>query len=930
MLDKITAYYRACYQADLRTVNLTNFFGNKVLHQHLLDSAELLEGTLRAAPLSTEWAEKVTQHLAIYSKEQTLYCCAFFVRGAARFLGKKQDVFAPLFLYKAELKWENEVAFISIDTENVILNPSIVSLLKNAETDSQSNIYDRLSAELPKGIIGFTAMAMIEEQLQRFFPDLNLDDLKGYPDVYDEAAVKAIRSATAEEGKFKLIPAIGVGVMKKSTASRGILTELESMVQNNDFSQPIHSIFGLQNEIKPLKIDGDFMIPVTLSESQQAVFRSIFKNDLTLVVGPPGTGKSFTIAALAVEMLTRGMSVLIASKNDQAVNVIANKIERDFGLSQVVVNAANKNYKKALQARLQNLLSGMTTESNPYKIKTLQEKLSSLLNDLNDLENTAELRAKIEREEGRNLHNDQRGLLQLSKRTRRFAHFLKMENAPIFEKYFPIKTIQKRLANRPALWELMFDIEQLVVLRQKLTRQLVKQSFAHYLSKGLRNYRIEILNLLKALRARTGNKKADIFGDIDFKKVMDTLPIWTVNTADVHTVLPLQKEVFDLVIIDEATQCDTASILPLLQRGKRVVIVGDPKQLRHLSFLSRQQQELLYTQHDLQDVDNELLNYREKSVLDLVFDTISSQEQVQFLNEHYRSMPDIIGFSNARFYDNHLTVMTTTPATQSHQHIFLHPTDGKRYKTGYNKIEAEAILDEVERMMTEEKLIHDSLCQSIGILSPFREQVNYLQKQISQRFSIQELERHRILVGTPFNFQGEERDVMLLSFVLDNDAHSAAFRYLNRADVFNVSITRARVLQRVYTSFDSAQFSFQNLVFDYVNSLRQNAPTTALTPDAPPDDFMLEVADTILDFDVRQLYRAYPIAGVEIDIVVVNKTGQTCCIDLVGYPGEYEDVLPLERWRMLERVGMRVFFLSYSRWYFERERCVGALREFVG
>ena len=929
MLDKITAYYRACYQADFRTVNLTNFYGNKVLHQHLLDNAEILESSLHSYPVDTEWAEKVSKHLAVYSKEQTLYCCAFFVHGAARFLGKKQDVFAPLFLYKAELTWKNDVAFIRIDIENVLLNPSVVSLLRTAETDSQSNIYDSLSAELPKGIIGFTAMAMIEEQLQRFFPDLNLDDLKGYPNVYDEAAVKAIRSTAIEEGKFKLIPAIGVGVMKKSTTSRGILTELESMVQDNDFSQPIHSIFGIQNKIKPLKIEGNFMIPVTLSESQQAVFHSVFKNELTLVVGPPGTGKSFTIAALAVEMLTRGMSVLIASKNDQAVNVIANKIEQDFGLSQMVVNAANKDYKKALQARLKDLLSGMLPNSYPLKIKQLQEKLGTLLYELERQETIAEIRSKIERGEGRVLHQEQHGLLEVNDFMRRFAKFLNAENTVPFEKYFPINTIQKRLANRPALWELMFNIEQLVIKRQELTRRLVKESFAYYLNEGLGKYRSEVQKLLKAIRARTGNKKEGIFSDIDFRKVLDTFPVWAVNTSEVHTVLPLQKEVFDLVIIDEATQCDTASILPLLQRAKRAVIVGDPKQLRHLSFLSRQQQALLSTQHDLHDTDNELLNYREKSVLDLVFDTIPSQEQVQFLNEHYRSMPDIIHFSNGRFYDNHLTVMTATPATQSHQHIFLHPTDGKRYKTGYNKIEAEALLDEVERMMTEEKFIHDSLCQSIGILSPFREQVNYLQRQISQRFSGQQLERHRILVGTPFNFQGEERDVMLLSFVLDNAAHSSAFQYLNRADVFNVSITRARVLQRVYTSFDPAQFSFQNLVFDYVNSLRQSGPTTALTPDAPPNDFMLEVADTLLDFEVRQLYRAYPIAGVEIDIVVVNKTGQTCCIDLVGYPGEYEDVLPLERWRMLERVGMRVFFLSYSRWYFERERCVAALRTFV-
>ncbi len=930
MLNKITAYYRACYQADFRTVNLTNFYGNKVRYQHILDTAELLEGRIDNYPVSTEWAEKTGQHLAIYSKEQTLYCCAFFVHGETRLLGKKQEVFAPLFLYEAKLIWENKVAYLNINSEKTIINPSIINVLRNATDNSQSSIYDSLSTELPKGIIGFTAVAMIEEQLQKFFPDLDLSDLKGYPDVYDEAAIKIIRANKPEEGKFKLLPAIGLGVMKKSMASRGILTELESMVQADDFSVPIQAVFGLQKTSKALKIKGDFMIPVTLSESQQAVFRSAFRHNLTLVVGPPGTGKSFTIAALAVEFLTRGMSVLIASKNDQAVNVIANKIDRDFGLSQVVVNAANKDYKKALQARLKNLLAGMTPKSDPSKIEKIQIALEQLSALVARLEHTAEIREKIEKEEGEILYNHQNGLLKINEKRRKYIEFFKMENLEIFEKYFPIETIQKKLENRTPLWDLMFEIERNIIQRHEHTRRLVSESFAHYLNEGLRMYRGTMQKLLKAIRARTGNKKEGIFGNIDFGKVLDTLPVWTVNTADVHTVLPLGKEVFDLVIIDEATQCDMASILPLLQRGKRAVIVGDPKQLRHLSFLSRQQQELLCTQYDLQNIDNELLNYREKSVLDIVFDTIPNQKQVQFLNEHYRSMPDIIGFSNARFYDNHLTVMTATPATQSHQHIFLHPTEGKRYKTGYNKTEAEALLTEVERIMTEEKFIHDSLCQSIGILSPFREQVNYFQKQISQRFSAQQIERHRILVGTPFNFQGEERDVMLLSFVLDNTSHPSAFQYLNRADVFNVSITRARALQHVYTSFDPKQFSFNNLVFDYVNSLTQNTDTTQHSHDVPPDEFMLEVADTLLDFEVRQLYRAYPIAGVEIDIVVINQAGQTRCIDLVGYPGEHEDVLPLERWRMLERVGMRVFFLSYSRWYFEQERCVDALREFVG
>ena len=75
---------------------------------------------------------------------------------------------------------------------------------------------------------------------------------------------------------------------------------------------------------------------------------------------------------------------------------------------------------------------------------------------------------------------------------------------------------------------------------------------------------------------------------------------------------------FDLVIIDEATQCDIASSLPILQRGKAAVIVGDPKQLKHISFLSTKQQQYLIQENQLDKLPFQQLDYRNKSILDLV------------------------------------------------------------------------------------------------------------------------------------------------------------------------------------------------------------------------------------------------------------------------------------------------------------------------
>lgn len=928
MLNKIISYYRACYQSDFRTINLTSFFGSKVKHRLFLEDAELLEGRLENYPVSTEWAKATDKHLAIYAKEQRLYYCAFFVHGEVRLLGKKQEVFAPLYFYEADISWKEDIAYLTMKTDAPIINPAIVSCLKSSGMESRT--YDVLSANLPKGPIGFTAMEKVEKVLAGLFPALDTSALKDYPTIQNQSAIEDIRGAAKGNIPFSILPAMGLAVIKKPATSRGILTELEQMAETPEFSNPVKSIFTSAKGSKAIKTSGDFMIPVTLSKSQHKVLESALKHDLTLVVGPPGTGKSFTIAALAVEFLTDGKSVLIASKNDQAVNVIANKIDSDFGLPEVVVNAANRNYKQALQTRLKNMLSGMLPESSRENLIVLQDKLKDISSTIARLEAEALIRETYEIKAGQTLYKHKLGTLEENKQARRYLSALGMANWRFFEQYFPIETIQKNLKKQVPLWKLMVELEEKNKQRNDCTKKLLAASFAYYLNHGLSKYRQIIQQLLKGLQARTGNKKEALFEAINFDKILEVLPIWAVSASDVHMALPLRKDLFDLVIIDEATQCDVASVLPILQRGKRAVIVGDPKQLRHLSFLSKEQQKLLKEQNDLAGVEyNDLLNYREKSILDVVSDKIPNQEQVQFLNEHYRSMPDIIRFSNQRFYGDNLTIMTASPDTLSNQYVFLYQTKGERYKTGYNKIEATTILEEVASIIKNEQFIDKHLSRSIGILSPFREQVNYIQKEINKRFSIREIEKHQLLVGTPFNFQGEEREVMLLSFVLDNEAHASAFRYLSREDVFNVSITRARSLQRVYISFETTKFRFNNLVFNYVDSLEEPVSLTQAAKEEVADVFMEEVVELLSDFKLKEVHKAYSIAGIEIDIVAVSLNGKIYCVDLVGYPGKYEVAVPLERWKMLERVGVRVFFLSYTRWYFEREQCVMALRDFL-
>ena len=155
----------------------------------------------------------------------------------------------------------------------------------------------------------------------------------------------------------------------------------------------------------------------------------------------------------------------------------------------------------------------------------------------------------------------------------------------------------------------------------------------------------------QAIRARNSQRQLALFEDIDPARLLAAFPIWVVTLDELHRLLPLRPQLFDVMVMDEATQCDIASALPAFQRCKRAVVTGDARQLRHISFLSRVRETQLLQRAGLQAEEREAWSYRDNSVLDLVGLQLASQEAVVFLDEHFRSRPALIRFSNELFYD---------------------------------------------------------------------------------------------------------------------------------------------------------------------------------------------------------------------------------------------------------------------------------------
>jgi very-short-patch-repair endonuclease len=351
-------------------------------------------------------------------------------------------------------------------------------------------------------------------------------------------------------------------------------------------------------------------------------------------------------------------------------------------------------------------------------------------------------------------------------------------------------------------------------------------------------------------------------------KVTQLFACWAVTSLSARGRVPFEPGYFDLVVIDEASQCDIASALPLLYRAKRSVVIGDPQQLRHISALSRPRDTELQHKHGLVDTRVGWL-YSVSSLYDVAAGIVASDSIVN-LRDHHRSHADIVEFSNRAFYENRLRVATRyrqlkRPRTTEPGIVWLdvrgevvRPTSGG----ALNRAEAKALVAALEDL-----LVTRGYEGSVGVVTPFRAQAQLLQELVNASDALAPVrERAELLVDTVHRFQGDERDVMFFSPVVSAGTPVSALGFLrSNGNLFNVAITRARGLLHVVGDRSAAASCGVDYLADfsaYVSALNgrvARSPGGApapLGPEYPP----VAKPEQVSEWE-RILYRALHAAG---------------------------------------------------------------------
>ena len=625
--QQILAYLRDCLAEERSRSGILSIHASKIRSRRIMTGEEKAAFCEFASiDLFPSEIAPLVSTASLLQRDTQLYYGVIFIAA----MDQGRPVHTPVILYPVEVNSEGEIPQLLPDHSRVTLNPALSTLF-----DLPHDFENQLLDIIPTGVLNLASPGLIAACLAAHIPNLDTRPFAGFPKLLSPSQLNPYPGNESPT----LLPASALILAEKSKNVAGLLHELDRIRSHSTASFPpaLLAMFGASISTSagvPRLPDSDFA-PAFLNPSQKQILRSAAANPLTVCHGPPGTGKSYTIAATALDHVARSQSVLIACRSDEAAAVIEQKIAGLMPGSQLVIRAGRRQHLSELKTRLDQLLGSHVAEpENPSvsasHLKRIDRRLAASLARLKKRFNAGFANGHLFESPPQTL---------LAKINRWWHH--------------------RRVMGSPLLLESVREIDRLFHKRVDTLRGFNAGSHRQRLHKHLRSpHSLRVLKRYREILGRRApaSQERELL-ELDLKTLLHFFPVWITTTDDVHRVLPLKSGTFDLVIIDEATQIDLAAALPVLYRGKRAFITGDPQQLRHISFLSTSKIQSLAEKHNLSPQNADDFDFRRRSFLDRAIQISADRGALTFLNEHFRSLPRIIGFSNLHFYQNGLHCM---------------------------------------------------------------------------------------------------------------------------------------------------------------------------------------------------------------------------------------------------------------------------------
>ena len=644
----------------------------------------------------------------------------------------------------------------------------------------------------------------------------------------------------------------------------------------------------------------------SLSTRQIQALQNAFTQPISLLQGPPGTGKTHALATLTVVLASLNKSVLITAQSDAALDVLQNQLVEGLNVDRSLIARFGKGQRNG---RFGQQLNRLMTKVDQDKNKE-DEVLTEYESLLNLHEQITAAQKSIEKTIAEFPTPSPALLMGNGRISERFKRWLlwqrqhKQQGSLLPQ----IEALQKNIDQHHASLGAVAS----AVLKQRFQRAYARDPVA-WSQQSLQVAQHGVFGAAKKIRA-VGEPSVALQTGIG---------IWLATLDDVPECTDGN---FDWVIVDEATQANMASVLPAVARAKALVVAGDPRQLRHYSFLSGAQEERIA--HELALSDDGLPRYRSTSFFDFVHDQLLTSAQtkaITLLDEHYRSVPPLMRFNSEAFYNDEVKVLTGLVADEGLAlQLNWQYVNGQRVNK-VNVVEVNAVVQTLKNFIVQQA--EDANKTSYGVLSFFRDQTEALKKAILSELNLQQIRDHRIKIGTPYSFQGEERDHMLISCAVDDKSVAGTWTYLNKPDVFNVATSRARTQQTLFLSVPAHALPANSILRRYHDF---SLPNKAITKAENLEPWLIQLVTALRHGDSTELTAEFhhTIADIDIDLLLSHHH-KRIAIDLIGFPGDRGIAVHVSRYCTLARVGILLYPLTAFDWMFNPEKVINEIRQWL-
>ena len=582
---------------------------------------------------------------------------------------------------------------------------------------------------------------------------------------------------------FKEIAKERVSDAKKDEVgiAKNVLQQFDKLVANNKSSLASY----LKNEVHTLDGLKHYIFPFGVNESQLRAVENAFSSQISIIEGPPGTGKTQTTLNIIANILVNGKTCAIVSNNNTAVENVYEKLHKvklDFMIAKLGKSDNKKLFFEEITYKKPEF-EDSNIELND--IDNVFNKLSNLLrsrNDLASIENEIQ-EIKIEMsylndwiQSSGDLDlmkfkysNSSMKLINCLVYTRSLhekpLRFINKLNFVFRYRMFNNKILDKQEDRQIFIFHLQKSYYESLLSEKNIQRKHIEKLLNNANFDGLLSNlkEMSLLYMYKYIKENMPNS-TDKFTEKNymhdkFKKFINCFPIFGSSTHSLVNSIP-KGFMFDYVIIDEASQQDIVPGVLCLGCANNVVVVGDRKQLPHIPKKSNLA------------VENDLYNCSTYSLLDSISELYTKKIPFTLLKEHYRCHPKIIQFCNMYFYNNQLISMKSDKGENSLTLITTAKGNHRRNNSNLREIESIIKLNKCSEFQ-----------ESTGFIAPFNDQVRLSENLLP----------NEVVKETIHKFQGRECDRIIFSTVLDKKKSGRyLIKFVDDAALINVAVSRAK------------------------------------------------------------------------------------------------------------------------------------------